>query len=35
MERSDEADGGGWEPTRVRPHDDDGQGDDEPDGWPW
>jgi hypothetical protein len=36
MERSDEADGGGWEPTRVRPHDDDdGQGDDEPGGWPW
>jgi hypothetical protein len=36
MERSDETDGGGWEPTRVRPYDDDdGQGDDEPDGWPW
>jgi hypothetical protein len=35
MERSDETDGGGWEPTRVRPYEDDGQGDDEPGGWPW
>jgi hypothetical protein len=26
---------GGWWPSRVRPYDDDGQGDDEPDGWPW
>ena len=35
MERADEDDGGGWWPSRVRPFDDEGQGDDEPGGWPW
>jgi hypothetical protein len=35
MERADDDDGGGWWPSRVRPYDDDGEGDDEPDGWPW
>jgi hypothetical protein len=34
VERADDEDGGGWWPTQVRPYD-DGQGDDEPDGWPW
>jgi hypothetical protein len=35
MERADDGDGGGWWPSRVRPYDDEGQGDHEPDGWPW
>ena len=36
VERCDEDDGGGWWPTSVRPFDEDeGQGGDEPDGWPW
>jgi hypothetical protein len=34
VERCDDDDGAGWWPTAVRPLD-DGQGDDEPDGWPW
>ena len=33
VERADEDDGDGWWPTRVQSI--DGQGDDEPDGWPW
>jgi hypothetical protein len=35
VERADDEDGGAWWPTRVHPHDGEGQGDDEPDGWPW
>jgi hypothetical protein len=35
VERSDDDDGGGWWPARVRPFEDDDQGDGEPDGWPW
>jgi hypothetical protein len=34
VERSDEDDGGGWWPTRVRFEDEDQSGDD-PEGWPW
>jgi hypothetical protein len=33
VERSDESDGNGWEPTRVRPYDEEADG--EPEGWPW
>jgi hypothetical protein len=33
MERADDDDGGGWWPSRVRPV--EGEGDEEPEGWPW